>query len=975
MDELSRAFDTFQLKSIQYSSSASRFVVPFDMPGISTPLHILIDSGAGASFIGKNIIRDLALVKKIDPCRPFSVKGVFGQTQIVSEKITIPLRTETWKEAVTFYVSESLPDTALVGLPFIQKNAAFIDFEALTFDQRACSDPQPSDTSVHVDLIDKIHFLRELHATSNEVGICKLEWNEDLAEPPLASKVQNPDAAKILQEYSDVITNEKPPFIPDIGRVTHEIHLKKDVSIPARPPYRMAAAENEALNKEISELLKQGAIVPSSSPFSAPVLFVKKQDGSLRLCVDYRLLNDRTIRNKFPLPVIDDLLDSLGGATIFSKLDLMAGYHQIRIRPGDEYKTAFSTRTGHYQFLVMPFGLTNAPATFQSFMNDILAPYLHKFVVVYLDDILVFSRNKEEHKKHLELVLEVLRENKLIAKESKCEFFTEETTFLGFKLSSKGILPLDDKIKVVRDFPTPVTARAAQSFMGLVNFYRRFIRGFSKIAAPINQFMHDKCPWSPEQDAAFAILKQSLITPPVLVIPDLTQEFVLTTDASHYCVGATLEQRNSAGKLSGVIAYYSKRLQGSQLNYTVQEKEFLGIILALRQYRHLLIGKHFVLRTDHFSLTYLMTQTKTPQGRIARWLDTLAEYDFSIEHISGTSNTAADALSRISLSVVIRPTALNTDTLEQVKNGYARDRYFGEIITALKEGVEENMAPKHIRHYIKHYRLVDHLLYFTATVGSDNISWRLCIPDTKFIRDELCYEAHNTPTSGHFGPYKTYYLLSGKYYWPYMFKHVKKFVGSCDTCQKCKTGSAGTDGLLHPLNIPEQRWSDISLDFVTGLPLSNGYDTILVVIDRLTKRGHFIPTVKTIDAAGTAQLFMKEVVRLHGVPATIVSDRDVRFVSTFWKKLHELLGSKLLMSTANHPQTDGQTERLNRILNTLLRAYSFNEYADWTNYLDVVEFAYNNSYQRSISTTPFFGRPWLPTLSAGLPRYFPIPWL
>lgn len=765
---------------------------------------------------------------------------------------------------------------------------------------------------------------------------------------------ETPEVKELLRNYADVVTNTKPTTIPDLDKISHEIHLTPNAKIPARPPYRMSAAENVALNKEINELLQQGAIVPSSSPFSAPVLFVKKKDGSLRLCVDYRMLNDRTIRNRFPLPVIDDLIDSLGGARYFSKLDLMAGYHQIRIHPNDEYKTAFSTRSGHYQFRVMPFGLTNAPATFQSFMNHILAPHLHDFVVVYLDDILIYSKTKEEHQRHVKLVLDILKANKLIAKKSKCEFFTKETSFLGFKLSTEGILPLNDKVQAVREFPTPTTVKQAQSFLGLANFYRRFIPNFSKIAAPLTQFTSNKATWSTEQDVAFSTLKKLLISPPVLIIPDVNKEFVLTTDASHECMGATLEQRNSDGSLAGVVGYWSKRLQGSQLNYSVQEQEFLAVVETLKQYRHLLIGKHFVLKTDHFSLTYLMIQTKTPQGRIARWLDTLAEYDFSIEHVSGVKNTAADALSRVQLSAIsVEPLVDDQESLQLIKDSLPDDPYFGEIMTALSKEGGEASIPKQIRHYVQHYKLADGLLYFTTTVGSDNNNWRLCIPNNSRVRNKIFTEAHEPPTSGHFGPYKTYFTLAQNFYWPRMFKDIKSFIRSCDNCQRCKTGSTGTDGLLKPLDIPEQRWSSIFLDFVTGLPVSNGFDAILVVTDRLTKRGHFIPTQKAIDAPRTAQLYMDEIVRLHGIPQSLVSDRDIRFVNTFWKKLHELLGSRLLFSTANHPQTDGQTERLNRTLNNLLRAYCFNEHRNWTNYLSAVEFAYNNSYQKSIETTPF----------------------
>lgn len=951
IDDITHSLASWKMNSIHHIGAIPRFMILFQLTNLSTTLPILLDSGAGESFISRETLKNLKLDEQTETCYPYQVKGAFGQVQLVTEKIVLPLHTDNWKDAVSFYVVDDLSESAICGLPFMKRNAQYINLEQLTFDNVPCMTRAVEDP-IKIDCISRVQFRRDLQSRLAVVGILKLDWHEE-STPSETSKTINPDASQIMKEYSDVVTNEKPPFIPDIGEVTHEIHLLPDATTPARPPYRMSASENIALNQEIEELLKQGAIVPSSSPFSAPVLFVKKKDGSLRLCVDYRMLNDRTIRNKFPLPVIDDIIDSLGGAKYFSKLDLMAGYHQIRIQPGDEFKTAFSTRTGHYQFLVMPFGLTNAPATFQSFMNHILAPYLHQFVVVYLDDILIYSQTKEEHQTHIRQVLDILRAHKLIAKKSKCEFFTNETSFLGFKLSPNGILPLDDKMKVVKDFPTPTTAKSAQSFMGLASFYRRFIPNFSKIASPIIQYMHGKSSWSRPQEMAFATLKQHLTSPPILTIPDITKNFVLTTDASHECIGATLEQFNPDGTLDGVIGYFSKRLQGSQLNYSVQEQEFLAVIEALRQYRHLLIGKHFKLRTDHFSLTYLMIQTKTPQGRIARWLDILAEYDFSIEHIPGTKNTAADALSRINVSTISTATTHDEGVIQQIRESIPSDNYFGEIYTTLKEGDDNAVIPKHIRHYIKHYRLIDGLLYFTTTVGSDNNAWRLCIPKIPTIRNKLCNDAHEPPTSGHFGPYKTYFLLAQTYYWPHMFKDIRRFIQSCDNCQRCKTGSAGTDGLLQPLDIPEQRWSSISLDFVTGLPLSNGFNAILVVIDRLTKRGHFIPTVKAIDAAGTAQLYMKEIVRLHGVPQSIVSDRDIRFVNTFWEKLHELMGSRLLFSTANHPQTDGQTERLNRILNTLLRTYCFNEHNTWTNYLDMVEFAYNNSYQKSIDTTPF----------------------
>jgi hypothetical protein len=901
LEELADNLSQLQLKSVD---SPDKFLITASVTDYNVLLDILFDSGAGDNFISLEFLQRNNLVHLVDYCSPHSARAAFNEIKIISQTIDLSLSIGIWKASVSFFVVDDLSEAAIVGLRFMRKYAHLINLKTLTFANVSASttaDPSSSgDTAIkNISVISPKQYQRELAIQDQQFGLIQLEAQA------ISSKTLSVDdnAQSILKQYSDVITNDKPSSIPEIGALTHQIHLIPGAKPPARPPYRMSAAENKLLQEELQQLLQQGAIVPSSSPFSAPVLFVKKKDGSMRLCVDYRLLNQQTIKNRFPLPVIDDLLDSLGGAKFFSKLDLMSGYHQIRIDPQDEYKTAFSTRWGHYQFRVMPFGLTNAPATFQSFMNTILAPHLNKFVVVYLDDILIYSNTVEEHQEHLRVILDILREHHLIAKKSKCELFTTNTTFLGFQLSDRGIRPLEDKIAAVRDFPVPDTAKKAMSFLGFASFYRRFIPKFSVIAAPLYDFIHDKARWSTPQDIAFETLKSALITPPLLIVPDLTKTFVLTTDASHDCIGAVLEQREKNGKLAGVVSYYSKRLLGAEGNYTVQEQECLGIIRALLHFRHLLIGRHFILRTDHYSLTYLMVQSKTPQGRIARWLDTLAEFDFTIEHLPGKKNAVADALSRVSISTITTPINLPSQLLDEIKQHLPKDKYFGEIFQILQQSDGPAAVPKHLQHYIKHYRLTEGLLYFTTTAGADNMNWRLCIPDHTPSRQLLMQQAHEPPSSGHFGPYKSYFFMACHYYWPRMFKGIRRFIASCDTCLRCRSGSSGTDGHLKPLDIPEQRWSDISIDFVSGLPLSNGYNEIMVVVDRLTKRAHFIPTTENVDASGAARLFLREVVRLHGIPASIVSDRDVRFISQFWTALHEHMGSKLFMSTANHPQT------------------------------------------------------------------------
>jgi putative transposase len=910
------------------------------------PVTMLIDSGAEAACIRRTLVRDLGLASAIQDCSPIEICTATAHYSKISQSISLPLQIGSWNGHVTFYVVDNLSQEAILGLPFVQAHNRFIDWTTLKFAEVSAVKRIKDSTSISsVSIISDTEFLQAIRSPQAEIGAVDIIFDDKSSTPT------DPAVDSILEEFSDVVTEEPPTTVPPLKDVTHKIHIIPGSNIPARPPYRLAVHEHDALKKEIESLLNKGFIVPSTSPYSAPVLFVKKKDGSLRMCVDYRLLNKATIKDKFPLPVIDDLLFGLGNSQYFSKLDLMSGYHQIRIDPADEPKTAFSTRWGHYQWKVMPFGLTNAPATFQAYMNRILEPFLDKFVVVYLDDILIYSKNRRTHRKHVRKVLKTLRKHGLIAKKSKCEFFVQKTTFLGFSLSADGIAPLHDKLPAIRDWKTPTTPTQAHSFIGLVNFYRRFIKHYSTIAGPLHRYIAGKCDWGPKQDTAFRLLKDRLLSHPILITPLMDEDFVLTTDSSDTTTGATLEQYHG-NRLLGVIGYFSKTLEAGQLNYSVREKEFLAIVEALNHFRHLLLGRPFVIRTDHFSLTTLVTQQKVPQRRIARWLDTLADYDFTIQHLKGSQNTAADALSRIDLATLslFSPQPLDTSFINTIRDAYQSDPFFARLHHVLKEGRE---VPKEMRHYIKKYSLTeDGLLYFNIPTGLDEDQPRLCIPEGP-IRQTLIRQSHDPPASGHFGTYKTYLLVAKRYYWPKMFQDVKRYVTKCGTCLRCKTDSLGTPGLLQPLDVPENRWTDISIDFVGGIPKSLGCDYIMVSVDRLTKRAHFIPCTKEVNGNKAAQLYLHHIFRLHGIPKRIVSDRDTRFVADFWKTLHRVLGTNLQFSTPNHPQTDGQTERVNRILNGLLRSYCYYQHDNWVHYLSVVEFAYNNSYQSSIGTTPF----------------------
>lgn len=359
-----------------------------------------------------------------------------------------------------------------------------------------------------------------------------------------SNQKRSPEEQRILEDFKDVFPDKLPIGLPPQRDVDHEIILFPGVKPPSRAPYRMSVKELEELKKQLDENLKHGFIRPSRSPFGSPVLFVKKKDGSMRLCVDYRALNKITVKNKYPLPLISDLLDQLQGAKIFSKIDLRSGYHQIRIAENDISKTAFRTRYGHFEFLVLPFGLTNAPATFMHLIQKIFHSYLDRFVVVYLDDILVYSRSRDEHEEHLRTVLQVLRENKLYAKLNKCAFYRTEIEFLGHVISADGVYMEKNKMQDIKGWPQPKSVHEVRSFLGLAGFYRKFIKNFSQISSAMTDLLKkdSKFKWTERHQEAFESLKKAVSSAPVLIIPDPKLPFVVSTDASGYAIGATLSQ-------------------------------------------------------------------------------------------------------------------------------------------------------------------------------------------------------------------------------------------------------------------------------------------------------------------------------------------------------------------------------------------------------------------------------------------------
>ncbi|KAE8716635.1 Protein NRT1/ PTR FAMILY 3.1 [Hibiscus syriacus] len=799
-------------------------------------MSALVDTCASELFMSEQIAKRLGLhVEKVTG----SIKTVNAEeVPIAGVAKGIELTVGGWsgKEAIKVIPLDDFD--FVLGLSFLDRINAFpvpfADCLCILDPKQQCIVPVSRGPGIEAKMLSAIQFSKGVRKeeptfVASLVGI----------EPTMTEEVPT-EVGQVLVEFRDVMPTGLPKHLPPKRELDHKIELVENAKPPARAPYRMAPPELEEMRKQLKDLLDAGYIRPSKSPYGAPVLFQRKHDDSLIMCIDYRALNKLTVKNKYPIPLIADLFDQLGGARWFTKLDLRSGYYQVRIAEGDEPKTACVTRYGSYEFLVMPFGLTNAPATFCTLMNKVLQPFLDHFVVVYLDDIVVYSKTLEEHIEHLRRVFQVLRENKLYVKEEKCSFAQKEVPFLGHIVGG-GKLQMDkDKIRAIDEWKPPTKVTELRAFLRLANYYRRFVKGYSKIATPLTELVKkDKVwEWDTKCQDAFEKLKEAMVNEPFLM-----QE-------------------------GHPVTYESRKLNETDRRYSVHEKEMTSVIHCLRTWRHYLLGSKFVVFTDNVANSYFLTQKKLSPKQ-AHWQEFLAEFDFSLEYKPGKVNCVADGLSRRYAIETVEGTLL-----ERIKEGLPHDPVAERIFEGTKEGKPGSFGSKEI-------------CFTTEAIVS------------------LCLDMGTI-------------LL-------HMAEDVQAYVKTCLVCQQDKIEAKKPVGLLQPLPIPERPWESISMDFIIGLPKTDGLSSIMVVVDRFSKYVTFIPESKVCPAVEAARLFLKHVVKYWGMPKTIISDRDTRFTGRFWTELFKLMGSSLNFSTAIHPQTDGQTERVNALLEIYLRHYATNQ--------------------------------------------------
>ena len=923
-------------------------------------VEMILDSGSSVSLIKECLLPQVLGTMRAEVANQLQLVTASGEPISILDHVRAPVQLGDLEVTHDFVVVKSLVAPVILGVDFLYKHGVVLDFTRTPVAVRHSytkSSPQPQGNSTPEQLLPVYEASQKARARACVITAITdptTDVVDECAVPKFGGPVHTELPTCSRSDLAEIVHNYQHLFrtTPGVTSVAH--HFIPTTGNPVRiPPRRIPAHYRAEVERQLQDMLNQGIIEESSSPWMAPAVFVPKKSGDLRLCIDYRELNKKTSKDAYPLPLPDEVQDRLAGSTIFTKLDLHSGYWQLPVNPEDCKKTAFCPGPGMglFQFLRMPFGLTGAPSSFQRLMDQVLRGL--PFVSTYVDDILIHSHDVETHRCHLEEVFQRLTEAGLTLRGRKCEIGMPKVSYLGHVFSAAGMSPDPQKTQAVTDWPTPTDASTVRQFLGLASYYRRYIPHFADIAAPLHALTQKGAlfAWTQECAKAFNTLKDCLTDTPVLAYPKLDQdstEFQVQTDASNIGIGVVLEQDGHA------IAYASRSLTSPERHYSVIQKECLAIVYSLKQFRHYLLGRHFKIVTDHRPLQWLSAQKM--EGMLCRWALSMQEYDFKIIYREGSLNTNADALSRRDASdnTCAATVALPQHSTRELHDAQEADSITSRVLQALSESQHRPQGHEWCQHPLRRYRqlwpqlkIVDGVLCRQYTPGPTSDKVLIPVLPTS-LRQVALNRNHDAPSAGHLGSDKTLERLRQEAYWVGMARDVNQHCRECTKCQQAKLPAPQKAPLT---NVPIGRpWQMVAVD-ILEVPLSfNNNRYLLVVQDYFTKWADAIPIPDQLAARITAELV--RLFSIYGPPDILHSDQGRNFESTVLAETLQAFGVTKSRTTAYHPQCDGMVERFNRSLLQLLRAYVDKEH-DWERYLPLVLYAYRTSVHSSTGASPF----------------------
>lgn len=768
----------------------------------------------------------------------------------------------------------------------------------------------------------------------------------------LTAEKKDVSGTECLKEFASVCEEREANDLPPEREYDLEINLKDDkLTPPFLKIYALSKFEEDHLKEWIDNGLKKGFLRPSNSPYAAPIFFVKKKNGKLRPCIDYRQLNQNTVKDGHPIPLIADVLAKFKESKVFSSIDLRGAYNLIRMKKGHEYKASFRCKFGQFEPTVVQFGLTNAPAVFSRFVLSIFRDLVDIYLEVYIDDIIVYSNTLEEHVLHLKAVFKRLQEHQLVISLEKCLFFTEELVYLGYKITTRGISMEADKIKAILDFGAPRNVKEVRSFVGLINYYRKFIKNFSYLALPLTALTKKglEFKWTEVEEMAFTKLKLAVRDDVMLRYPDSSRPFYISADASDYALGSVLSQRDEEENLRPV-EFYSRKFLPAEQNYTVYDKELLAIVESFKVWRHfLLYSPHRVeVKSDHNNLKYFAT-ARLYKPRHARWAEELSQYDFIISHVSGVENSVADALSRdpklmstcspqcemvLLKDSVFRIAALGSNDPEQepAESG-AQDGVhdWPEDIAKYMVSGEWDCSTHSLKKYkpfMGKFKIMGDKLYYLTPLG-----WpRAYVPFSQ--RSEIMARFHDQ--LGHLGAESILDLVTRRYYWPNLESDLRKYCTSCSSCQLARSRGGAPKPILKPIPPVALPFERLGLDFVGILTeTKKGNRWSITAVDYATRWAWAVP-VKEATSATVIWFLYHYIICFVGCPSEVITDKGRNFISQEMQDYFSANKIKHLETSPYHPATNGMVERMHGMLNHGISALCASRVDRWDEYIDEV---------------------------------------